>query len=57
MRGHDWYHVNTTLHPRYVFAWNMFTACVECTRLMEVHVCKHTFRGNTHLEVHVKKYT
>ena len=25
---HAWYHENTTLHPRYVFAWTTFTYSV-----------------------------
>ena len=55
MRHYAWYHANTTLHPRYVFAWNMFTACVECTYLVEVHACNHTC-GSTCKEVHVRNY-
>ena len=57
MRDHVWYHANTTLHIHYVFVWNTLTACVECTRLVEVHVCKHTFCGTTRVEVHAKEYT
>ena len=46
----SFFHVNTTLHPCCVFAWNTLTACMECTCFVEVHVCK-LMRGSTH-EVH-----